>query len=138
MTFIPKPGKANYTKAEAYHPFCLVSFMLKTVEKLVDRHIKDESLGLRPLHRYKLAYQPGKSMETALHHVITLIEEAVVNKEVTLGAFQDIKGAFHSTSFDIITKAAKWHVLGDMICWWIGSVLCERKVTTTFAGETLE
>jgi hypothetical protein len=29
-------------------------------------------------------------------------------------------------------------VLGDMICWWIGSVLCDRKITTTFAGETLE
>jgi len=51
---------------------------------------------------------------------------------------QDIKGAFDSTSFDIITKAAKWHVLGDMICGWIGSVLGGRKITTTFAGETLE
>jgi len=77
-------------------------------------------------------------METILHHVITLIKEAVEHRVVTLGAFQDIRGAFDSTSFDIITKAAKWHVLGDMTCWWIGSVLGGQKITTTFAGETLE
>lgn len=113
VTFIPKPGKTNYTEAEASQPNCLVSFMLKTVERLVDRHIKDEILGLRPLHRYQFAYQPENSTETALHHVSTLFEEAVENREVTLRAFQDIKEAFDSTSIDIITKAAKWHVLGD-------------------------
>jgi hypothetical protein len=31
----------------------------------------------------------------------------VENREVTLGAFLDIEGAFDSTSFDITTKAAK-------------------------------
>jgi hypothetical protein len=113
VTFILKPEKANYTEAEAHHPVCLVSFMLKTVERLGDRHIKNEILGLRPLHLYHSAYQPEKSTETALHHVSTLIEEAVENREVTLGDFQDIKGAFDSTSIDIITKAARWHVLGD-------------------------
>ena len=122
MTFILKPGKANYTEAEPYHPICLVSFMLKTVERLVDRHIKDEILGLFPLHRYQFAYQPEKSTEIALHLVSTLIEEAVENREVTLGAFQDIKGAFDSSSIDIITKAAKWHVLGDdlLVDWLYG------------------
>jgi hypothetical protein len=78
--------------------------------------LRDEILGLRPLHRYQFAYQPGKSTETELHHVITHIEEAVEKSEVTLGAFLDIEEAFDSTSFDIITKAAKWHGLGDTIC----------------------
>jgi hypothetical protein len=107
VTFIPKPGKANYTKAKAYHPISISSFMLKIMEKLVDRHIRDKILGLCPLHRYQFAYQPGKSTETALHHVITHIEEAVENSKVTLGALLDIEGAFDSTSLDIVTKAAK-------------------------------
>jgi hypothetical protein len=51
--------------------------MLKTMEKLVDRHIRDEILRL---HRYQFACLPGKSTETALHHVITCIEEAVENR----------------------------------------------------------
>jgi hypothetical protein len=135
--FIPKSRKANYTKAKACRPISLSFFMLKTMEKLVDRHIRDEILVLRPLHRYQFACQPGKSTETALHHVITHIEEAVENSEVTLGAFLDIEGAFDSTSFDTITKAAKRHGLGDTISRWIGSMLGSRKITPTLARETL-
>ena len=85
VMFIPKRGKAIYTKAKAYHPISLSSFMLKTMEILVERHIRDEILGLYPLHHYQFAYQPWKSNEIALCHVITHIEEAVENKEVTLG-----------------------------------------------------
>jgi hypothetical protein len=70
--------------------------------------------------------------------VITYIEEEVENSKVTLGAFLDIEGAFDSTSFDIITKAAKWHGLGHTICRWIASMLGSRKITATLATETLE
>jgi hypothetical protein len=126
---MPKPGKANYT---------ILSFMLKTMEKLVDRYIRDKILRLRLLHRYQFAYQSGRSTDTVLCHVITHIEEAVENSEVTLEAFLDIEGAFDSTSFDIITKAAKQHGREDMICRWISSRLGSRKITATLAGETLE
>jgi hypothetical protein len=70
VTFIPKPRKANYMEAKTYCPISLSSFMQKTMEKLVDRFIRDEILGLGPLHRYEFAYQPRKSTETALHYVI--------------------------------------------------------------------
>jgi NADH:ubiquinone oxidoreductase subunit E len=80
---------------------------LKTIEKLVNRHIRDEVLGLRPLLQHHFAYQPGKSTEIALHHMITHTQEAVQNREITLGALQDIQGAFNTTSLEIITKAAK-------------------------------
>jgi hypothetical protein len=69
--FIPKPGKTTYTEAKAYLPISLLSFMLKTMEKLVDRNIRDEILMLHPLHQYHFIYQPGKSTETALHYVIS-------------------------------------------------------------------
>ena len=54
-----------------------------------------------------------KSTETALNHVITHIEETVENRKFTLRAFLDIERAFDTTLFDIITKAAKWHGLGE-------------------------
>jgi hypothetical protein len=50
VTFIPKPGKLDYTVAKAYHPISLSSFLLKTVEKLVDRHFSDGVLMIHPLH----------------------------------------------------------------------------------------
>jgi hypothetical protein len=35
VTFIPKPGKLDYTEAKTYRPISLSSFLLKTMEKLV-------------------------------------------------------------------------------------------------------
>jgi hypothetical protein len=73
VTFIPKPGKLDYTEAKAYFPISLSSFLLKTIEKLVDRHIRDGALKVYSLHRNQHAYQTGKSTETALHNVVTRI-----------------------------------------------------------------
>jgi hypothetical protein len=43
------------------------------MEKLVEGHIKHKTLVLHPFHQHQFAYQPGKSTETALHHVITYL-----------------------------------------------------------------
>jgi hypothetical protein len=48
MTFIPAHGKVNFTQAQAYCPFSLLSFLQKTMQKLVTRNIKDETLGHVP------------------------------------------------------------------------------------------
>jgi hypothetical protein len=41
VIFIPKPKKLDYNKAKPYRPVSLSSFLLKTMEKLVDRHVRD-------------------------------------------------------------------------------------------------
>jgi hypothetical protein len=56
VTFILKPGKLDYTEAKVYRPISLSSFLLKTMEKLVDRHVWDSALRIRPLHRNQHAY----------------------------------------------------------------------------------
>jgi hypothetical protein len=38
-TFIPKPGRLDYTEAKASHPIRLSYFLLKRMEKLIDRHM---------------------------------------------------------------------------------------------------
>jgi hypothetical protein len=50
VAFIPKPGKLDYTEAKTYRPISVSSFLLKTMEKLVDRHIRDGALRIYPLH----------------------------------------------------------------------------------------
>jgi AraC-like DNA-binding protein len=77
--------------------------MVKMMEKLVDRHIRDQLLELCSLHRYQLAYQPGKSTETALHHVITQWKTGKLHLELSYV----LNGASDGASFDIITEAAK-------------------------------
>jgi len=46
--FVTKPGKANYIETRAYCPISLSLFLLKMMDKLVYRYIRDEILGLRP------------------------------------------------------------------------------------------
>ncbi|XP_046145739.1 uncharacterized protein LOC123989073 [Osmia bicornis bicornis] len=38
VVFIPKPGKNNYDLAKSYRPISLTSFLLKTLERLVEVH----------------------------------------------------------------------------------------------------
>jgi hypothetical protein len=128
VTFIPKPGKLDYTEAKAYRPISLSSFMLKTMEKLVDRHIRDCALRIHPLHRNQHAYQIGKSTETALHNVVTRIEYAIIHNDIALGAFLDIEGAFDRTSFDIIKQAAERHGTEPATCRWICAMLVSKNI----------
>jgi hypothetical protein len=60
VTFIPKPGNLDYTETKAYFPISLSPFLLKTMEKLVDRHIRDGVLRFHPLYRNQHAYQKRK------------------------------------------------------------------------------
>jgi hypothetical protein len=123
VTFIPKPGKSDYTEAKVYRPISLSSFLLKTIEKIVDRHLRDGAMRSQPLHWNQHAYQIGKSTETALHNVVTRVESATEYKDIALGAFLDTEGAFDRTSFDMIEQAAWKHDRQPEICRWIRAML---------------
>jgi hypothetical protein len=137
VTFIPKPGKLDYTEAKAYRPISLSSFLLKTMEKLVDKHIRDGALKIHPLHPNQHAYQLGKSTETAQHNAVTRIENAMQYKDIALGAFLDIDGAFDRTSFNTIIQAAGRHGIEPAICRWICAMLESRNISAILSGETL-
>jgi hypothetical protein len=49
-------GKSDYTEAKAYRPTSLSSFVLKTMETLVDKHIRDSVLEY-PLHQNQYVHQ---------------------------------------------------------------------------------
>jgi len=113
--FIPKPSKDSYSGPRDYRPISLTSFLLKTMERLVDRYLRDEVLALMPLHPNQHAYQAGKSVETALHQLIVQVEKALDQQEITLGAFLDIEGAFNGTSYDTMCDAVVRHGSADTI-----------------------
>jgi retron-type reverse transcriptase len=108
------------------------------MEKLVDRYIRDEIIRISSLHRNQFAYQMGKSTETALHNVVTRIENAMEHKEIALGSFLDIEGAFDRTSFAAIAKAAERHGVESTIGRWINSMLESKSMIATLTGQTLE
>ena len=53
--FIPKPGKANYAEAKSFRPICLSSFLLKALEKILDKHVRDKIQRKAALHEFQYA-----------------------------------------------------------------------------------
>ena len=47
--FIPKPGKIDYTVAKSFRPISLMSFVVKTMERLLLWHVQDEHMTRYPL-----------------------------------------------------------------------------------------
>ena len=135
VVFIPKPGRSDYTQAKSYRPISLTSFLLKVLERLCDRYIKDTALLKHPLHQNQHAYLPGKSTESALHSVVNKVEYSLTNKMSTLGIFIDIEGAFDKVSTESIVMALNAHGVAPTLCRWIEQML-SRRVVSVEVGET--
>jgi nitrite reductase/ring-hydroxylating ferredoxin subunit len=84
VAFIPKPGK-SLSQAKSLRPISVVSFILKTPEKLLDRHITDGVLVEKPLHQNQFAYRAGMSTETALFQVVYRLEKSL--RSISLMSF---------------------------------------------------
>jgi hypothetical protein len=101
VVFIPKPNNATYGERKDYRPISLTWFLLKTMDRLVDRFKRDEMAVSSPLHPNQHAYQGGKSTETALHQLVRF-EKVLDQKDTALGVFLNMEGAFNNTSYDSI------------------------------------
>ncbi|GJQ87255.1 hypothetical protein Trydic_g8767 [Trypoxylus dichotomus] len=103
-----KKYNPSYTEAKSYRPISLTSFLLKTVEKIIDNHLRDSALGKLPLHENQYAYQSGKSCEQAIHELARRAEIAFRHKGIALATFLDIEGAFDRASFLSMERAKTW------------------------------
>ena len=109
VVFIPNPGRNSYCGPTDFRPTSLTSFLLKTLEILVERFLRDETLVLKPLHPNQHAYQARKSVEMALHQLVVRAEKALDQQEIALGIFLDIEGMFNNTSYDSMCVALVRH-----------------------------
>jgi len=110
MTFVPASVKVNYTQAKAYCPIRLLSVRQKTVQ-IWWQEYPGWNTGACS-HTYNNLFKPWKYTETAMHHVITHIQEAVKYGKLILNFPRLLMELLIVLHVDI-TKAAKWHGLGD-------------------------
>jgi hypothetical protein len=135
VVFILKPSKSTYNGPRDYRPISLTSFLLKTMNRLVDRYLRDKALVLVPLHSNQHAYQAGKSVETALHQLVVRVEKVVDQQEIALGVFLDIEGAFNNTCYDTMCDALVMHGCEHTTVRWIRATL-EGCVAVVALNET--
>lgn len=136
VVFIQKAGRACHSVAKDYRPISLSSFLLKTLERLVEHFIRSR-LTPNQISRAQHAYCKGKSTETALHTIVRCIEDSISNHEYTLAAFIDIEGAFNNVTATSIIEALKAKDVENGICLWVNHMLTSRIVTAEIAGTSV-
>jgi hypothetical protein len=134
---IAKPSRNSYSRHRDFKPIGLTLFLLKTMEMLVDRYVRDEALAQVPLHPNQHAYQARKLVEMALHQLVVQVEKALDQQETVLGVFLDIEGAFNNTCHDTICDALVRHWGDYTIVLWMMATLEGHVVVATLIGSSL-
>lgn len=137
LLFIPKLGNTASDQAKSVRGISLTSFMLKSMEKVLDGYIRATALQIQPLNPSQHAYQTGKSTETALHDLTRNIEDTLHKKELLAAAFMDIQGAFDNTQFEVINRIATARGIHPTILGWIVNMLKTRQITSTLSGTSI-
>lgn len=74
VAFIPKEGKAGCTDLKSFRPIHRMYFFLKTLKKIVLRHLARSTCGLPP-HANEHSHITGRSCDSAVYHMICKIEK---------------------------------------------------------------
>lgn len=124
--FIGKEGRASYTDPKAFRPISLMSFVFKTLERLVLWHSEESALKHFPLHRNQHAFRRGHSAEVSLSKMVSFIEETYERKELAVVVFLDIEGAYDNTSTKAVIAGMVKHGFPIEIINWYEFYLKNR------------
>jgi len=70
-------------------------------------------------------------MDTALHQLVVRVEKVLDQRDIALGVFLDIEGAFNCTSYDSMCAALARHGVVYTIIRWIRATVEGRQATVT-------
>jgi len=133
VILIPKAGKPSNTNPKDFRPISLSSFLLKTLERLIDIHIR---LTINPSLRSDAqhAYRKGRSTDIALHSLTFIIERGFRSKKYSLAAFLEIEGTFNNVTPTAITGALTELGTERPIVGLIHTMLTSRVVYSTMGS----
>ncbi len=134
VIFIPKAGKDDYSDPRAFRPISLTSFVFKTMERMVLWHLEGTSLKRLPLHRNQHAFRRDNCTEMALSKLVAFVEEALRKKEIAVGVFLDIEGAYDNVSTEAMmagNSSATFRTLLT-VCWTVPPCFPQGRLDTYY------
>ena len=132
VVFLPKPGKESYELASAWRPISLTSFLLKTLERMLDWYIRKPPLIGRLVKYNQFAYLKNVSTEAALHQIVSRVEKALDDGEYCLAVFLDVKGAFNEIGVDNLIRGLRRFRVHETC---VRFVECMLRTRTTYVHE---
>lgn len=136
VAFIPKAGKASYDDTGSYRAISLMSFVLKTMEKLIDNKLRKVDRLDEKIHKDQHAYREGKGTATALDDAATILENCLDKGGKALAVYLDIKGAFDQTAYSTTTSSLEALGVKQWTISWIKSLLGNRKLQPSNKDST--
>ena len=135
VTFIPKPGKQDYSLSKNLRPINLASFLLKGLERLIHWFINSTRLR-NNLNDKVFAYREGTSTEDPLHRLVYKIEKALEKNETAIVLFMDMDAAFSSASIKGILNNMERLGVQPIFLRWSEHMLSNRTVTAYLNDES--
>lgn len=131
VIYLPKPGKKNYRDGKSFRPISLMSFLLKSLEKLINQHLE---MNFNSIHKCQYAYRKNRSTVQALNDVVTTIENCFERKEYAWAGFFDISGAFDALNYFTIENTLRKIGIPDIIINWFMTMLRHRIIQSNCYG----
>ncbi len=125
-TIIPVPKKSKITGLNDYRPVALTSVVMKSFEKLVLAHLKDNTGPL--LDPLQFAYRANRSVDDAvnmgLHYVLQHLDRPRAYVRIL---FVDFSSAFNTIIPNRLLPKLTQLSVPTSICLWINSFLTDRQ-----------
>ena len=134
--FIPKMGKDDYSQPRAWRPISLMSFVFKTLERLILWHMEDTILQEEGIHMNQHAFRKGRSTESALSDTVDYLESEVLRKGHAVGVFLDIEGAFDNLLPEGVIRSLRKRQAPEKLVEWFSRYLSTRDVNIDYKGIT--
>jgi hypothetical protein len=135
VIFIHKPGKTDFEKTRSFRPISLMSFVYKTLEKVVAMELEQNAFKESPMHEDQFGFVMGRSTEHALSATVNEIEKGLQEKEFVVVTLLDIEGAFDNIKPSAIIKAMRKQGIGQKVCNMYHQYLTNRRCSCTLSDK---
>ena len=126
--FLHKPGKSQ-SSSDGYRCITLINHIPKILEKIIERRLRAKELKENPLHDAQKGFTANRSIDDALHEVVSEIESALGNDCESVAVFIDFTSAFNLISFEKIKEALAKFKTPPLIIKWLSQFLEDRIIS---------
>jgi hypothetical protein len=134
---VRKPGKPDYTIANAYRPIALLDTMAKVLSSCVKGTLEHHTDRLHLLPATQFGGRAGCTTTDSLHLLNSFIKNAWRKKHEAIGLFLDVKGAFPNAVVPCLVHDMRQEGVPKKATDWITRQLEGRETTITFDESRL-
>jgi len=135
---VRKPGKTDYTIANAYRPIALLDTMAKVLSSCVKDTLEFHTDRLQILPATQFGGRAGCTTTDSLHLLNHFVKAAWRKKHEVVGLFLDVKGAFPNAVIPRLVHDMRLEGVPKTITDWISRQLEGRETVITFDNYTSE